>query len=468
MGIVFCGIAPHPPIVLPEVGGTEAEKVKRTREAMQEFCRQLKEKKPEAIVFITPHGVVFSDALGITTELLLEGDLSSFGVSQVKFRRENDSTMADLILGLSRKEGIPVVGLDERLAELYGVNISLDHGILVPLYFLDQAGINIPIVPVSIGMLPYEELYSFGAVLQTAAEKSGKNVAIIASGDLSHRLTRNAPAGYSPYGTVFDTKIQEAIKEKDIHKLIEMESEIVESSGECGLRPIIILLGTLDGWEYESSILSYEGPFGVGYMVATLLPIHKDESRTFKEALFAARNERIRKRREKESPYVALARNALETFVKEGKRISLPEKLPVEMQEKAGVFVSLKKHGQLRGCIGTFAPTTENIAHEIVQNAISAGTNDPRFPPVEEEELSELIYSVDILSPPEPVHSLNELDPKRYGIIVTKAHRSGLLLPNLEGVDTVEEQLRITKQKAGIPSHEQDVHIQRFEVKRYF
>lgn len=165
-------------------------------------------------------------------------------------------------------------------------------------------------------------------------------------------------------------------------------------------------------------------------------------------------------------PLVELAKKAVETYVLEGRIIKPPEPLPPEMSERSGVFVSLKKHGHLRGCIGTFMPTCEDIALETIRNAISAAAHDYRFPPVEKDELDELVYSVDVLSTPEKVKGTSELDPKKYGVIVMCGNKRGLLLPDLEGVDTVEEQLRIAKLKAGILPHE-EVEIYRFEVKRY-
>jgi hypothetical protein len=165
-------------------------------------------------------------------------------------------------------------------------------------------------------------------------------------------------------------------------------------------------------------------------------------------------------------PIVDLARKSIETYVREGRTVATPEPLPAEMSAKAGVFVSIKKHGELRGCIGTFMPSCDSIGTEIIMNAISAATKDPRFQPVREDELDDLTYSVDILSCPEKVKELSELEPRKYGIIVVSGHRRGLLLPDLEGVETAEEQLRITRAKAGIPPHD-EVEIFRFEVKRY-
>lgn len=166
-------------------------------------------------------------------------------------------------------------------------------------------------------------------------------------------------------------------------------------------------------------------------------------------------------------PYVELAKKTVEEYIKTGKVSSVPEQIPENMTKKAGVFVSLKKKGKLRGCIGTFLPATENIYMEIIRNAIAAATQDPRFPPVDISELNELEYSVDILSPPEPVKNLDELDPKKYGIIVVKGWQRGLLLPDIEGVNTVDEQLTIAKLKAGIEPHDPDCEIYKFTVQRY-
>ena len=165
-------------------------------------------------------------------------------------------------------------------------------------------------------------------------------------------------------------------------------------------------------------------------------------------------------------PFVELAKKTIETFVKEGTVIPPPSPLPPDMIQKAAVFVSLKKHGELRGCIGTYLPASESLAAEIIANAISAATKDPRFSAVKEDELNDISYSVDVLSTPEKISDISELNPKKYGIIIVSGFRRGLLLPDLEGVDTIEEQIRITKMKAGILPHEK-VKIYRFEVKRY-
>ena len=167
------------------------------------------------------------------------------------------------------------------------------------------------------------------------------------------------------------------------------------------------------------------------------------------------------------SPQVELAKKTIETYIKKMKVIEPPPDLPKIMQEKAGVFVSIKKKGELRGCIGTFAPAKENIAAEIIANAIAASTQDPRFPPIEEAELPDLEVSVDILSEPEKVDSRDDLDEKKYGVIVSAGGGRGLLLPDLPGVNSPEDQIAICKRKAGIGENE-PVELFRFEVKRFY
>lgn len=167
-----------------------------------------------------------------------------------------------------------------------------------------------------------------------------------------------------------------------------------------------------------------------------------------------------------ESMPVQLARRSLAYYLEKGSLLPEPSDLSVELRTKAGVFVSLKKQGELRGCIGTFSATQPNAAAEIIVNAVSAGTKDPRFWPIELKELAELVISVDILDKPEQINHIHELDPQKYGVIVRKGQRSGLLLPMLEGVESAEEQIAIAKQKAGIIENE-NVELYRFTVTRY-
>ncbi|PKM83558.1 MAG: AMMECR1 domain-containing protein [Firmicutes bacterium HGW-Firmicutes-13] len=464
--IVIATISPHPPIIIPAVGRRELEKVSKTVEAMRNMARKVKEADPDTVIIITPHGPVFQNAVAIMGGAELTGSLAQFGASDIKFRVPNDEELMNSIIQEAGAEDIPVVNLDEDRAEEYDVYLELDHGAMVPMYYLKEENITVPFVHITMGLLSYPDLFSFGKALQRAALKSNKRAAVVASGDLSHCLIYGAPAGYNPSGKEFDCKIVELLKEYQVDSILNLDPRLINNAGECGYRPIIMTLGSLDGYEVEPQIMSYEGPFGVGYLVAV-----------FKVGKYIKENEagdkyrreelaKIKEKQERESSFVRLARQVLEKYIDEGIKPELSDTLPEEFKVKAGVFVSLKKKGLLRGCIGTIEPTRSNVAEEIMQNVLSAALSDPRFPPVTEEELPYLTYSVDVLTPAEPVKGPEELDPEKYGVIVKSGHRTGLLLPNLEGINTAEEQVNIAREKAGIPPGEK-MEFFRFKVNRY-
>ena len=261
----------------------------------------------------------------------------------------------------------------------------------------------------------------------------------MASGDLSHKLKSDGPYGFAPEGPVFDEAVTKPMASGHFLDFLTMDESLCERAAECGLRSFQIMAGALDGLAVQPQLLSHEGPFGVGYAVALFPVTGRDETRRYAAACEQIHKERLQARRAKEDPFVRLARLSLETYIRKGHPLqALPENLPTELlSQAAGAFVSLHKDGRLRGCIGTTLPTEKNVAWEIVQNAISAGTRDPRFPAVRAGELDELTYSVDVLSPPEPVESPAQLNPKQYGVIVRYGRKRGLLLPDLDGVDTV-------------------------------
>ncbi|GAV23860.1 AmmeMemoRadiSam system protein A [Carboxydothermus pertinax] len=463
----FIGFAvPHPPLIIPEIGRGEEKACQKTINALLELKEKLRNMNPETLVVISPHAPLFSDVVAININDKLSGNFGYFGAYNVNFSYQNDRELAQALIAAAKQEGLAVAGIDESLARVLRVPVSLDHGTMVPLYYLDPER-KYKLVVVSQGLIPFSELYRLGTVIKEVAAKFQRRIALIASGDLSHRLTEDAPAGYDPSGRYFDRMMVEIFSKGDPWELLTLDTSFAEQAGECGLRSFIMLFGAFEGYQVRSRVLSYEGPFGVGYMVAEVAKGEEDANRNFYPKLMNKKKEEIKKRREQESPYVRLAREALETYVRTGKTITPPMPLPEIFSRKAGVFVSLKKDGELRGCIGTIAPTTGNLAEEIIKNSLEAGLNDPRFEPVEEKELDELTYSVDILYPPEEVSDLSELDPKKYGVIVSKGYRRGLLLPALEGVDTVEKQLDIARRKAGIAPDE-SVKIERFLVERYY
>jgi len=457
--IIHGSLCPHPPIAVPEVGKEESGRVKGTQRALREVGKALARLAPDVLIAVSPHAPVFRDSIAINQVPVLRGNLGQFAAREVEFELSNDLELGRAILNKANEYGIPADALDSSVLLENRMRDILDHGIMVPYYFFRESGLQCPIVPISISFLPLDKMYIFGVALAEAVKESGKKVAILASGDLSHRLLPSAPGGYHPDGKIFDESIQKAVRTMDPMVLLELSEDLIERAGQCGLRPLLMLMGAFDGYSVRSIIHSYEGPFGVGYLTAEFLPKGPNQQKKFLD--------KLKKFRESKHSYpVELALRSLKTYVCEGRQIPLPEDVPDEFLQPAGAFVSLKKHGNLRGCIGTLGPTKPTVAHEIIVNAISAATADPRFDPVEPEELDELTCSVDILGAPEPVKSIEELDPKRYGVIVRKGRRSGVLLPDLEGIDSAVEQVNIARQKAGISPYE-DYELERFEVVRY-
>jgi len=419
--------------MVPDIGRGGEKRISATLEAMEKLADKLAQQNPETILVISPHGASYPGAMGIVTAKSSSGNLRNWGASGPDYHFDNDLSLVSAIEKEADAAGIPIQSIGET-------SYDIDHGVLAPMYYLFRAIEGIPLVPLTFCWLPLSTHFAFGQAINRAAGETRKRVALIASGDLSHRLIPSAPAGYDPQGKVFDEKLVDALSRFDTNAVLNLDEDLIEHAGECGLRSIVILLGALQGLTITPHILSYEGPFGVGYLVASFEV-------------------------EQLPPLVQLAKKTVETFVNEGK-IPKPGELTPEMEEKAGVFVSIHKHDELRGCIGTFEPAEENVAQEIIRNAISSATADPRFLPITPEELNDLNYSVDVLTEPEPIDSKDQLDIKKYGAIVEAGWRRGLLLPDLEGVGSVDHQIDICRQKAGIAPDE-PVQLYRFEVKRY-
>lgn len=266
----ICALMPHPPIMIPEVGKGELDKMKKTVVAAEEAAKQIKECNPQTIILITPHGPMFRDAVSISIHPRLRGNFSSFGVPDVSLGFETDGLLVRHIIKKADRLGVNLVELTDDMAKDHGLRLELDHGALVPLYYLHKAGFKGQLVHISVGMLSYEEMYTFGKAVQAAIGMVDKRVAVIASGDLSHRLTPDAPAGYSPQAAEFDRLVMQAVEDINVKALLRINPDLVADAGECGLRPIFFLMGVVGGLEATGDILSYEAPFGVGYAVSVI------------------------------------------------------------------------------------------------------------------------------------------------------------------------------------------------------
>lgn len=315
---------------------------------------------------------------------------------------------------------------------------EFEHSIEVQLPFLQYFKSDVKFVPIILSSGNGDTFKQIGRDIVRALQELKREAVIFASSDMSH---------YEPQGIARkkDQQAIEAMIDLDQDELLKRVE--VQNISMCGYAPAVAMLTAAKELGGTSTRL-------VKYQTSG--DISGDYNAVVGYAGIIVK---------RLSPLVKLAKEALETYIKTGK-VYKPGELASEMKDQAGVFVCIKKFGELRGCIGTFEPCYDNVAEEVVMNAISTAVRDPRFEPVRAGELKDLEYTVDVLTHPEPVADKEELDPKKYGVIVESGYRRGLLLPDLEGVDTVDYQIDISRQKAGIEP-EEPVKLYRFEVKRY-
>jgi len=463
--LVFAGIAPHPPIMVPEVGREAIADVRRSIDAMAALTGRVIESEAETVILISPHAPLEPDAFVAYAGPELHADFANFRAPTATVHAELDE---ELLKEITR------AGAEQKF-EVVRIRGDLDHGTAVPLYFLQRYGWHGRVVALGYSFLSNEDHLRFGSCIRAAIDKVGRRVAFIASGDLSHRLKPGAPAGYNLEAHLFDEEVVEAIRSNSTRRIVTIDQELRRTAGECGYRSMLVAIGVAQELESRCEVISYEAPFGVGYMVAQLLMSEPPASAGGPESPPASAVLSVppasaggSKAQVDGAELPALARQTIEAFVREKKVISAPEKLSELLNQRAACFVSIKTlDGDLRGCIGTIEPEKNTLAEELIANAISAATRDPRFPPVRADELSNLNYSVDVLLQPELVR-LEDLDPNVYGVIVEDLNgvRRGLLLPNLEGIDTAAKQVEIASRKAGIPPGT-EVKLWRFRSERY-
>jgi MEMO1 family protein len=431
MSMLAAFALPHPPIALEKIGRGEERNIQSTIDAYHRISKIIADIKPDTIIISSPHAPYLRDGFFVGSSEKANGDFSRFNHPEISYSFDIDKDFA-----------ITLREVNDHVRLYDSGDLGVDHGVLVPLEFIHQQG-SYQWVIMGISTLSKEAHKQLGRDILSVSEKSGKKIIFIASGDLSHRLKHDGPYGYIKEGAIFDKKITDILSSGNFDSLDSLDDSLCEKAGECGLRGLYVLSGVLDKQTYASQLLSYEGPFGVGYAVASFILKQKD-------------------------PYVDLARRTIEHYVKKREMLKIEENDDNSLlfKQSSGVFVSIYRQGRLRGCIGTIEPIRKNLALEIMFNAVSACARDPRFYPVSVSELKDLEISVDVLTEPQKISNKSELDVKRFGVIVVEGSRRGLLLPDLEGIDSVNQQIQIAKRKAGI---EMDEHVEmyRFEVVRH-
>lgn len=530
-GIAGAVMVPHPPLIIPDVGRGEEKGIQATIDAYLKASEFVLSLHPDTIIISSPHSIMYRDYFHISPGNAAVGNFGQFRAPRVQISAVYDSPLRDEICKAADAKGFPTGDLGERdpsldhatMIPLYflqeaeqmnhgsaapfnsetaGLSASSENGSTAAPVFGSAGTTTFRILRIGLSGLPLPMHYELGQMVEKAAIKLGRRIVWIASGDLSHKLKSDGPYGFSKDGPVYDERIMDVMGSGEFEKLFDFDEAFLESAAECGHRSFVEMAGAFDGLAVKTQKLSHEGPFGVGYGVCTFLTGAHDDSRHCLKNWEERKTSALQEKRKTEDPYVQLARASVEAYVRcreeltpeeaenrlyrssqtmqdtaavtkkdsaNERALSGKEKLPPEMYEnRAGAFVSIHENGQLRGCIGTISAVQENIAEEIIENAISASTRDPRFKPIRTDELPYLEITVDILGPAERISSPAELDVKRYGVIVTKGMKRGLLLPNLDGVDTVPQQIAIAKQKAGIATDDEDVELQRFEVVRHY
>ena len=447
-------------MIVPAIGRGSEKEIEETTAAYERVADEIAEIEPDTIVISSPHTVMYQDYFHISPGKGARGNFGDFGAPEVSFEEEYDTELVSEICCMADECHFRAGTLGER-------DRALDHGTMVPLYFIRKKYQGGKIVRIGLSGLPLTEHYALGMMIEQAVEKLGRRAVYVASGDLSHKLQDYGPYGFAEEGPVYDDRIMDVMGRASFGELFDFDENFCEKAAECGHRSFVIMAGAMDGRKVTANRYSHQGITGVGYGICSFYPGEHDDGRKFLDKYLDEQEKKASEQRENADAYVKLARESLESYITKGEVITIPEGLPEEMLEKqAGAFVSIHENGMLRGCIGTIFPTTSCVAQEIIDNAVSASTRDPRFDPITSEELRWLEINVDVLGEPEDIDSPEELDVKKYGVIVSCGGRRGLLLPDLDGVDTVEQQIKIAMRKGGIEPGEK-IKLQRFTVTRH-
>lgn len=439
-GVGFAGLLPHAPVLVPAVGGGRCAEVARTVVAMRQVAAACVLARPDAVVLVSPHSPRRGGAFGVWEGSRLRGSLAQFRAPRAAVDFPADARLRAGIAAEARHRGLVTWSIPPD---------GLDHGAVVPLWFLAEAGWSGPTVILGLSFPADGACPELGEVIAAAAARQGKRVAVIASGDMSHRLQPGAPAGYHPQAHRSDERFISMLRQGMGEEFLEFDPELLDLAAEDAWDATVVALAAAR-WSMEGrEVLSYERPFGVGYGVAILF----DGSRE----------------REPDTFLPAIARRSVEAALG-GEAIACPAapENHALSRRRAGVFVTLRTaDGELRGCVGTPEPQRSSVIEETWHNARSAAFHDRRFEPVKAGEPEQLAFEVSVLGPAEDVSSAAELDPRVHGVIVTgSGHRRGLLLPAIEGIDTAEQQIEAARRKAGIGALE-PVRLQRFRVARF-
>jgi AmmeMemoRadiSam system protein A len=430
---------PHAPVLIPEVGNGREHDAGNTVDAMWRLAREIVESQPDSILVISPHAPRRPVHYGLCSGTYLRGDMGRFGQPDTRIQLKNDRPVATEMAKTFRRHGLQTWEIAER---------PLDHGAFVPLYFLTRSGWDGPTAILGLNEFGGKSLEKAGYAIREAIHISGRRTAIIASGDMSHSLLPDAPCGFQARAREFDETFVERMRSGDFSQLSLIDPDLRELASEDVVDSTLIAVNAVEMSSQNHEVLSYEGPFGVGYCVARLFGGDKARSDGGRCLPTVARDA-VKHRLSRRSSLMQWPANDF-------------------LKQSAGVFVTIRRRsGELRGCRGTIEPRHENLIKETQAVALSSAFNDSRFEPVYVDELDDLRYEVSVLYPAIPVASRADLDPHQFGVIITTPDgRRGLMLPEVAGLDTVDKQIEETCKKAHIDPRE-PMSFERFEVEKF-
>jgi AmmeMemoRadiSam system protein A len=429
----------HAPIVIPEIAGAQAAHCKTTTEAMRETARALIAHEPSLIILISPHAPRRPRSIGLTFDDTLSGDFERFGHAQVSLQLSGARREAERIADMARAEGVATHALSGH---------ALDHGSMVPLFFVHEAGYRGSIVVTSLPYPGTDLEAAFGNALRQAARESALCWAILASGDMSHRLTRDAPAGFAPRAREFDRGFARALRHGDLRSAIGADLELQELAAEDVVQSTAVAAAAVQYRAHGTRVFAYEAPFGVGYL----------------EALLFSQNTEQKRQGPPPEILVEIALQAIACALR-GEAYTPPALAP-PWNEAGAVFVTLRSpSGELRGCIGRTEARFASLSEEVADCAVSAATRDARMPSVRLEELANLSIEVSVIGEPELIADPAQLDPAHYGVVVEQGGLRGVLLPEVEGVTSAAQQIQIALRKAGI-ALQSDYAVSRFVTQK--
>lgn len=421
----------HAPIVIPAVGGARGEDCRATTTAMAEAARCLVAQAPDVIVLCSPHTPRSRSAFGVVDGAVVRGDLARFGTPEVRVELPACEDARAALLQAAAEEGVAAERIDPG---------PLDHGAMVPLAFLWDAGWRgRTLVFAFPARSAHDDAVLMGRAIRRAADARGERWALLASGDMSHRLQPDAPSGFHPDAHLFDEQLVAHVKRGDLAAAATFDEALRELAAEDMVESIDVARGALGEDRAHNRVLSYEGPFGVGYLVAVL---HEDDPIDHRAGDNAAGDN--------DGLLLRIARESISAATTG--RTYRPPSLSAAFRAPMGVFVTLHSPGhRLRGCVGRMELDDDRpFEAQLADVAVSAATRDPRFPAVGAEEIPALAMEISLLGHEEPCEP-GDLDPATFGASVEFGSRRAVLLPEIEGINTAEEQLAVVLDKAGIP-----------------